>query len=392
MIARRLIVGVAALLLAVMIVRNSAVDALGALYPARASTFWSSHPTPEIGVAMTDIARAARLRAAVPTATFERMNDAARKAPLAPEPFLVRGVQAQIAGDEDAAEAAFRAAEWRDPRSLPAHYFLAQRYFTKRDAERALKEIASLANLAPGGVGNSAPYLAAFARDPSNWPRMRALFSANPQIEDAALTELARDGGNARALLALASPRQRTATARWLPVLVNNLVNAGEYAKARAIWGSVSGVGAAVQPLLFDADFSRPDPPPPFNWTFASSTLGLAERQPGGRLHAIFYGQEDGPLAKQLLVLPPGRYRLSMRLLSGSPQAQALNWSVTCVGAQNPIASVPLDVAAARGFLFDVPANCRAQSLQLSGVSADLPQQSDVTISDLKLVVESSHG
>jgi hypothetical protein len=220
---------------------------------------------------------------------------------------------------------------------------------------------------------------------------MKALFRANPQIEDAALIELARDGRNAPAVLALASPGQRTARAPWLPVLVNNLVNAGEYAKARAIWASVSSVGAAAQPL-FDAGFSNPEPPPPFNWSFASSTVGLAERQPGGRLHAIFYGQEDGALAKQLLMLRPGRYRLSMRLLSSSSQAQALNWSVICIGAQSPIAIEPLNAAAARGLVFAVPANCPAQSLQLNGVSADLPQQSDVTIGDLRLVGVGSNG
>jgi hypothetical protein len=220
---------------------------------------------------------------------------------------------------------------------------------------------------------------------------MKALFRANPQIEDAALIELARDGRNAPAVLALASPGQRTARAPWLPVLVNNLVNAGEYAKARAIWASVSSVGAAAQPL-FDAGFSNPEPPPPFNWSFASSTVGLAERQPGGRLHAIFYGQEDGALAKQLLMLRPGRYRLSMRLLSGSSQAQALNWSVTCMGTPSPIAIEPLNAAAARGLVFAVPANCPAQLLQLSGVSADLPQQSDVTIGDLRLVGVGSNG
>jgi hypothetical protein len=389
--ARRLIVGAIALLLAVMVVRNSAIDALAEVDPARAAQFWGSHPATEISLAMTGVARAARLRSAVPPGVFERIDDAARKAPLAPEPFLVHGVQAQMAGHQEAAERSFRAAEWRDPRSLPAHYFLAERYFAKRDAERALKEIASLANLSPGGVVSSAPYLAAFAGDPSNWPRMRALFRANPRIEEAALIELSRDGRNAPAVLALASPKQRTARAPWLSVLVNTLVSAGEYAKARAIWGSISGANAAAQPL-FDAEFSRPDPPPPFNWSFASSTLGLAERQSGGRLHAIFYGQEDGALAKQLLVLRPGRYRLSMRLLSGSSQVQALNWSVTCAGAQNPAASVPLNVAASRGFLFDVVADCRAQWLQLSGVSGDLPQQSDVTISDLKLVGDGSHG
>jgi hypothetical protein len=382
---RRLIVGLIVLLLAVTVVRNSAVDAFAEFDPARASGIWPDHPASELSLGMTQIARAARVRAAVSRDVLDRIDDAAGKAPLAPEPFLVEGVQRQVAGDADAAARVFQAAEWRDPRSLPAHYFLAEYSLRKRDAQHGLAEVASLANLSPEGVGSAAPYLAAFARDRSNWPRMRALFRANPPIEDAALVELARDGANTPAILALASPRQRKGSSSWLPVLLNSLIAAGDYAQARAIWGSFSGIGTASQPTLFDPDFSRPGPPPPFNWTLTSSTVGLAERQSAGRLHAIYYGQEDGVLAQQLLVLPLGRYRLSMRLQGGASQPKALSWNLLCNGAPAPAASIRLDVAATRGWTFDVPANCPAQWLQLSGVSGDLPQQSEVTINALRL-------
>jgi hypothetical protein len=49
---------------------------------------------------------------------------------------------------------------------------------------------------------------------------------------------------------------------------------------------------------------------------------------------------------------------------------------------------VTLDVAAARGWRFEVPAGCPAQWLKLSGASADISQQTDVTIGGLRLVKE----
>jgi hypothetical protein len=49
------------------------------------------------------------------------------------------------------------------------------------------------------------------------------------------------------------------------------------------------------------------------------------------------------------------------------------------------LASVTLDVAAARGWQFQVPAGCQAQWLKLSGVSTDMPQQVDVSITGLTL-------
>ncbi len=302
--------------------------------------------------------------------------------PLAPEPFLVHGVQAQVAGDGATAQRAFEAAQWRDPRSLPAAYFLAERYFLTGNVDRGLLEIAATARLAPNGVGTVAPYLAVYARNPANWPRLRALFRANPGIADATLIALASNVATAPSVTALADPRQPAEQARWLGPLLNTLTNAGQIAKARAIWGKATG----VQPgeLVHDSSFGDKVAPPPFNWSLTSSGVGLAERQSGGRLRVLFYGQEDGILATQLLLLQPGPYRLSMKLLGDVPRAKSLNWSIWCDKAAAPIASVTLD-AAVRGWNFNVPAGCGAQWLKLSGSSGDIPEQADVTIASFKL-------
>jgi hypothetical protein len=51
-----------------------------------------------------------------------------------------------------------------------------------------------------------------------------------------------------------------------------------------------------------------------------------------------------------------------------------------------------LDAVAAHGWQVTVPADCPAQWLKLSGSSNDLPQQSDVTISALKLTKVGTGG
>ena len=99
----------------------------------------------------------------------------------------------------------------------------------------------------------------------------------------------------------------------------------------------------------------------------------------------IFYGQEDGPLATQLLLLAPGAYRLAMPLTGDKGHAHSLAWSLTCANSTTPIGRIALDEAAARGWAFTVPASCAAQKLELSGVSSDMPQQVDVTIGRLQL-------
>jgi len=373
-----------ALLIALQVVRNAAVVGLVEGKPGDAARAWSAHPASEIGVAMTDIARASRARHPVPSSVFERIAEAAAKDPLAPEPFLVRGVQASLAGDTATAQRAFEAAQWRDPRSLPAAYFLADRYFRSGDVRRGLHEIAALARLSPDGGAAAVPYVTQYAANPANWPALRDLFASNPQFAHPVLVALASNIGTVRAALALSNPRE-AGNPQWLITMVGTLISAGDYPQARAAWSRLAGRADRPGELLHDSDFRDTVSPPPFNWQLTSSTVGLAERQRGGRLHILFYGDEDGTLANQLLLLPPGSYRLSMRLAGDPARAHALTWSLWCDKAPQPLASVTLDVAAAGGWQFAVPAGCTAQWLKLSGVSADMQQQVDVSISGLSM-------
>jgi len=383
MTVRTVVAAVAALLVAIQIVRNAAVHALADTRPAAAASAWSGHPASEINLAMTDIARASRARKPVPQSALAEIADAAEKEPLAPEPFLVRGVQDELAGDPVTAQRAFEAAQWRDPRSLPAAYFLADRYFRSSDVTRGLREVAALARLSPDGGDAAVPYVAQYAANPANWPALRDLFGKNPSLAQRVLVALASNIQTVAAALALSNPRE-TGNRQWLVVLVQTLINAGDYPKAHAVWERLARAPAARGELVHDADFRDASAPPPFNWQLTSSTVGLAERQKG-RLHVLFYCNEDGTLASQLLLLSPGAYRMSMRLVGDPARAHALTWSVWCDKAAQPLASVTLDTAAARGWQFAVPAGCSAQWLKLSGVSADVAQQVDLSISDLRL-------
>jgi hypothetical protein len=386
MTLRAVVAIVAALLIAAQIVRNAAVSALAEAKPAAAAKAWSGHPASEIGLAMTEIARSSRAREPIPQWAFAKIEDAAAKAPLAAEPFLVRGVQAQVAGDGAAAQRAFEAAQWRNPRSLPAAYFLADRYFRSGNVPGGLREVGALARLSPDGGTAAVPYLTQYAMSSANWPALRSLFATNPQVAQPVLIMLASDVKTVPAALALATPRE-TGNQPWLGAVVDTLIKAGDYSQARAAWVQMAGPGSRSDELLHDANFRDTSSPPPFNWQLTSSTVGLAERQRGA-LHVLFYGDEDGTLASQLILLPPGGYRLSLRLAGDPARAHALTWAVWCDKAPQPLASVTLDVAAARGWQFQVPAGCQAQWLKLSGVSGAMPQQVDISITALTLTRE----
>jgi hypothetical protein len=383
LIVRRLIVIAIALLLAVQVVRDAAVEALAPLHPASAAKVWATHPAVEISLGMTEIGTAARERKPIDPRTFAMIDDAAAKSPLAPEPFLVRGVQEQTKGDAQAAGRAFVAAQRRDPRSLPAAYFLADYYARSGQALQALQQMAVLARLSPGGITTVAPFVATYAKDRANWPAMRALFRSQQGLENSVLSVLARDPANTDAILAVADPNHRQPDSPWLTTLLRSLVANGDYQRAHALWSSIGGGGSGG--LIYDPGFSSPDPPPPFNWSFATADTGLAERQSGSRLHAIFYGNDDGVLASELVLLPPGTYRLAMQIVGQPVHPEALSWSIRCDKSPDPISSIAITDAAARGWTFQVPADCPAQWLELSGRSGDIAQQSEVTITGLKL-------
>jgi hypothetical protein len=90
-----------------------------------------------------------------------------------------------------------------------------------------------------------------------------------------------------------------------------------------------------------------------------------------------------------MLMLRPGSYRLSMRVGGGAPSAKDIAWTIRCLPAAREIAEIGLGGAGKGGALAGtlvIPASgCTAQRLELTGSAPELPEQSDLTISKLRL-------
>ena len=144
-----------------------------------------------------------------------------------------------------------------------------------------------------------------------------------------------------------------------------------------SLWERISGTRLSG---LVDADFRNASAPPPFNWALTSSSLGLAERR-SGRLQLMFYGQDSGTLARQLLLLSPGRYRLDAPS-SSKDGSGALYWLLRCDTDAGEITRAPIWQG---GMAFTVPAGCPAQWLELNGRASDFGRQSETAIGPLSL-------
>ncbi len=355
--------------------------------PVSLDRLWPDHPAVIADRVMAEVGRAAasgQSPAGMKGADLRRL---AHKEPLAVEPFLVEGALAQLAGRDQAAERLFVEARRRDPRSPAARYFLGSRYLQTDRIPEGLKEVAFLSRLVSGADAQFVPALVAYARSPGAVPHLKQFFASSPKTEDAVLTHLANDPDNAGLILTLASPAPRSgamAAPDWHKALVQKLVEDGQYASAHAIWARLAGVPAAG--ALFNPRFAPSAAPPPFNWTFASGSAGVAEPSDKG-LKTVFYGREDAVLASQLLVLPPGRYRLSSSV-SSAPPAAGLAWSLTCQGSKQKIAALPIAASPPPTRLAVPPSGCAAQLLELKATASEGAQTVELTIPRIDLAKE----
>src|SRR5436190_15749151 len=225
--ARALIVVALAVVVAVAVVRSAFVAAYVSRDPAKAAAIWSSHPSVIFATGLEEVGQTAAAGKPVGKAEVDRLLAASTKAPLAPEPFLVRGVWAQTEGKEAVAARALLEARRRDPRSVAARYFLADHYLKTGQTRLGLGEISTLARLVPQSLSRIAPYLAAYARSPGTAPEVKDMLRRHPDLEPWLLEALSGDPSNYRLAMSLWSGRGGDSASAWQRRLLNSLVAAG---------------------------------------------------------------------------------------------------------------------------------------------------------------------
>ena len=366
-------------LLAFQVVRSGLAEASA----SAGSSLWSSHPNFELPLIMAEIGAASARGDPLPPALLGRVDALARRKPLAPEPFLIKGALAQAAGQEEQAERLFLEALGRDPRSRVARYFLAERYLRSGRIGAGLNEIAVFSRLT-NGAGLVAPALAQFARTSGGTIELKRLLLRSPELEPLVLAELASDAANLELIMALRSGSPaRPPSPDWRIKIVNQLIAKGDMAGAHDAWAALAGVDPGTGGL-YNPRFDRLPAPPPFNWAYGTAG-GVAEPLGGGRLQLIYYGREDAILAEQLMVLEPGRYRFAMEA-RGDLEGSSVGWSLACEGGGQTLFRLPLDAAdRAPAAEFQVPQGCSGQRLRLAGTVQESPRSMNFTVGKLSL-------
>jgi hypothetical protein len=142
----------------------------------------------------------------------------------------------------------------------------------------------------------------------------------------------------------------------------------------------LAAMDPASRAAVSDPEMRGVEGVPPFSWKLssaggASAAFGATGDPSVPRalvLEARGVVSRDR-LAEQVIVLSPGRYRLTGEVLSRDGEQLPFRWAVDCRGGRRLVAVAPV---AGRGWTdfsapFEVPATCRVQVLAASSLSPD---------------------
>lgn len=322
-------------------------------------------------------------------ADYRRLGEAMARAPLAGEPLFFFGMKALGEDDLAAAERLLVEARARDPRNAYPRIALMALYIRTGRVREGSRELATVARLEPRGSQLLVPQLIRLTRSAEAREALVEAVGDQPIMADV-LTALAAEETDPAVLVSLSRrqpPRPDGGFAEWQRRLLARLVEAGDVARAFELWrGFVGGERGA---LLYDAEFRGRPGPPPFNWELVADDVGAAERGRDGGLDLEYFGRRSGPLARQLLLLRPGRYRVAFQVEGNATgQGSRIELKIACRGGASllalPFRGVTQTVRRAEAD-FTVPGGCEGQWFSFAGEAAEFPNTQRARVTNLSL-------
>jgi hypothetical protein len=319
-----------------------------------------------VGEALTD----SEIRQAV-----DRSTGALRAAPASAIGLRILGQAYLLSGERDKAESLMLLAGKRNVRDADVQLWLFRDGLQARRYGDAYTR-ADLLMRRHGEMNQTIyPTLVAGFQDPAARAALLALMRRGPSWREDFFNAAAADpSGITQWLLANLAASPHPPTEREVGLVVQALAAQGKWSQVRSLWGQFGPRDGA---LLTDGDFEKPPREPPFGWTFLDSDGAVAaiERLENGRGRGLFTqfpsGRKSG-LAEALVVLPPGRYRMSGRgKVDQLPSGALFQWSVACSDNSQVLFQFAFtstgDWRKFEGEFETPAAGCEAQSVRLLG-------------------------
>lgn len=308
--------------------------------------------------------------------------------PLANEPFAAIAAASLIKDPRGTTgrEAALLAeALRRDPRSRAARILLMRQMAARGDLNGAMAQLDKLFRLNPVLVTQAMDSIARLVGTPQQMDTALTALSGRSNLYEPFVDGLVGKNKPREVLVRLAQGLPPAILARpgVRRSIVGQLVDVQEISLAKSIWQA--GNGKVSKGLVFSPDFSDRQTPPPFNWQLFQSASGAADFGKVRGLGVSYYDRSPGRLVRQVVSLPPGRYRLRVDFRKISGSANNMRLRVTCYGAAVALVEIPLFAndstlrKAEAGF--EVPQQaCDGQDLAVWGVISEQRSETEVEL------------
>ena len=295
-----------------------------------------------------------------------------------------------VSGDEAGAERAFTvsaAMGWREPATQL--YWMAAA-LNLGDFEIASQRLDALLRQSPSFAG-SQQWLNLFEASADGRSALARRLADNPAWGPTYFADGSTAGLTGRTQVAEALPPREGTCATVAPTMTQ-LIAVGQFAAGHRVWRRHCQ-SARDTGNLADGGFSSANlvkPRTPFDWTWPDDgAIGLeltpAPGFTGRTLAIITAAPQERAFATQIIVLPPGAYRASWRVLdAAAAPAAGLRLSLACAPTERRPLDAQLSDAKAGRFAADfvVPAGCPAQWLTFS----IKPGSEPATLDDVAIV------
>lgn len=254
--------------------------------------------------------------------TVSLAERAFRQEPFAVDALTLLGIHFAANGDADRARKIIDAAGGLSKRSMLTSFWLIRGDVGRGDIAEALQQYDYLLRTEPDLEAPLLTALVAAVQNGTDRPRLRALLAKKPPWADQFWSMLAgapqslANGGELRASLLSEYPYDQ----RRDDPLLSALVRAGLFAEAEGLYAKIAPLDPSQGGnLLRNGQFKRLPVGAPLDWqTYATGEFGAKVSPDAGRLAAYSVGDSGGVVARQLVHLTEGSYRLSARLSEDS--------------------------------------------------------------------------
>lgn len=296
----------------------------------------------EFGPALSNASEMAAVDAFTPgqlaTAT-QLARRALLASPIDAKALRVLGIIADREHRDAQAKTLMTLAADRTQRDPVPHLWLFQRYVVAGDWKAAMYEADTLMRKPPRNY-DVPSIVAATAENPAARPALVERMRYRPPWAQSLVAQLARRSPAAAFDLLLRLYQAGSPpTDGEVGVLMQQMMADGAVMNAYLAWTALLPT-SAVERLgdVYDPEFEGLPGAPPFNWSLASSDnagadLAMGPSGSGSALYVHYSAKQPTPLAQQILLLTPGRYRLTARMyLEESGRSDELSWTLSCYG------------------------------------------------------------